>query len=737
MKELFNKYFEKVKQHKKVALSVFGSLVVLFIYFFIFYKLPSPQSLKDYKATPLSTHILDRNGKLLYQLYQEQKRSPIKIDVLPKYVFQTSIAIEDKNFYQHNGISIFGGMFRAIKDSLLRQQLQGGSTITQQLVKSALLTSDRTIQRKIREIVLALWTEKIFSKDQILELYLNQIPYGGAVYGIEEASQRFFGKQAKKLSLAESAFLAGLPQAPSQYSPYNNPDLALKRRNEVLKAMFEQKYIDKATYEKTIKTKIVVKPFEEKIKAPHFVFYIKNILEQKYSTKEIEEGGLKITTTLDLDTQEEAEKILKDELEKAKDLDVTNGAVLITRPPTGEILAMLGSVDYFATGSGTFNVVTSDRQPGSSIKPINYAIGIERKLVTAGTLFIDSPTCFVGAGQPKGYCPVNYDGQFHGPQGLRFSLGNSYNIPAVKMLAVNGVKEFVASASAFGINSFKDPKNYGLSLTLGGGEVKMTEMATAFSSFANRGVVKELNPILKIEDKFGKVLYEFKSPNLVVNIKKPLNYPSFFSIGGKKPLSEETAFIISHILLDDNARSQAFGTSSFLVIPGRAVSVKTGTTDDKRDNWTIGYTPNFMTTVWVGNNDNSPMNPYLASGVTGAAPIWNRVMRYLLKTQPDLWPIRPETVVGKQICWDSGDLMTKKDDGTESCQSRFEYFIKGTEPKEPHISKQTVAVTKDDKLAPENWPDVEMKEKTIIKDMFSRYCVDCSHDKEPYQTIRL
>lgn len=726
-----------MKSHKKIVAAVVGGITLLFIYFFIFYKLPSPQSLKNYKATPLSTHILDRNGKLLYQLYQEQKRSPIKIDVLPKYVFQASIAIEDKNFYQHNGISIFGGMFRAIKDSLLRQQLQGGSTITQQLVKSALLTPERTIQRKIREIVLALWTEKIFSKNEILELYLNQIPYGGAVYGIEEASQRFFGKQAKKLTLAEAAFLAGLPQAPSQYSPYNNPNLALKRRNEVLKAMFEQKYIDKATYEKTIKTKIVVKPFEEKIKAPHFVFYIKNILEQKYSTKEIEEGGLKITTTLDLDTQEEAEKILKDELEKAKHLDVTNGAVLVTRPPTGEILAMLGSVDYFATGSGTFNVVTSDRQPGSSIKPINYAIGIERKLVTAGTLFIDSPTCFVGAGQPKGYCPVNYDGQFHGPQGLRFSLGNSYNIPAVKMLAVNGVKEFVASASAFGINSFKDPKNYGLSLTLGGGEVKMAEMATAFSSFANRGVVKELNPILKIEDKFGKVLYEFKSPNFVANIKKPLNYPSFFSIGGKKPLSEETAFIISHILLDDNARSQAFGTSSFLVVPGKAVSVKTGTTDDKRDNWTIGYTPNFMTTVWVGNNDNSPMNPYLASGVTGAAPIWNRVMRYLLKTQPDLWPIRPENVIGKQICWDSGDLMAKKDDGTENCQSRFEYFIKGTEPKEPHISKQTVAVTKDDKLAPENWPDVEMKEKTIIKDMFSRYCVDCSHDKEPYQTIRL
>ncbi|KKP60243.1 MAG: Penicillin-binding protein [Candidatus Roizmanbacteria bacterium GW2011_GWA2_34_18] len=711
MKEQLNKLHTKIKQHKKIASLVSGILLLFFIYFFIFYKLPSPQSLKDFKATPLSTHILDRNGKLLYQLYQKQKRTPIKLKDLPPYVAQATIATEDKNFYQHNGISIFGGMFRAIKDTLLRQQLQGGSTITQQLVKSALLTSERTIQRKIREIVLALWTEKIFSKNEILELYLNQIPYGGAIYGVEEASQRFFGKPAKKLALEEAAFIAGLPQAPSQYSPYNNPDLALKRRNEVLKAMLEQKYIDKKAYEKVIKTKIVVKPFEEKIKAPHFVFYIKSLLEQKYSTKEIEEGGLKVTTTLDLNIQEEAEKILKEELEKIKDLDVSNGAVLITRPPTGEILTMIGSVDYFATASGTFNVTTALRQPGSSIKPLNYAVGLERKLVTPATVFIDSPTCFTGGGQPKGYCPVNYDGKFHGPQALRFSLGSSYNIPAVKMLAINGVKDFVASSSAFGITTFKDPKNYGLSLTLGGGEVKMTEMATAFSAFANRGVIKNLNPILKIED--------------------------FLSISGKKPVSEETAFIISHILLDDNARSAAFGVGSFLVVPGRAVSVKTGTTDDKRDNWTIGYTPNFMTTVWVGNNDNTPMNPYLASGITGAAPIWNRIMRTLLKNQPDLWPIRPETVVGRQVCWDSGDLMVKKDDGTESCSPRFEYFIKGTEPNEPHISKQTVAITKDDKLAPENWPEVEMKEKTIIKDMFGIYCVDCNHDNEPYQTIRL
>ena len=422
MKAKLSILLDKIKQHKKIIVLISSISLFLFIYFFIFYKLPSPISLKDFKAIPLSTHILDRNGKLLYQLYQTQKRTPIKLKDLPPYVAQATIAIEDKNFYQHNGISIFGGMFRAIKDTLLRQQLQGGSTITQQLVKSALLTPERTIQRKVREIVLALWTEKIFSKNEILELYLNQIPYGGAIYGIEEASQRFFAKPAKKLTLEEVALLTGLPQAPSYYSPYNNPDLAVGRRNEVLKAMYEQKFINKDIYNKAIKTKLIVKPFEEKIKASHFVFYIKSLLEQKYSTKEIEEGGLKVTTTLDLDIQEEAEKILKEELEKVKDLDVSNGAVLVTRPPTGEILTMIGSVDYFATASGTFNVTTALRQPGSSIKPLNYAVGLERKLVTAATVFIDSPTCFTGGGQPKGYCPVNYDGKFHGPQALRFSL---------------------------------------------------------------------------------------------------------------------------------------------------------------------------------------------------------------------------------------------------------------------------------------------------------------------------
>ncbi len=727
----FNKIFNK---KNLIFLSLF---LFSIIFFYFFYDLPNPNRLKNFQVTPLSTQIFDRNGKLLYEIYKEQNRTPIKLSQLPKFVSQATIAIEDKDFYRHQGVSLMGGIIRAIKETIFTQQVQGGSTITQQLIKTSLLTPERTIKRKVREIILALWTEQIFTKNEILEMYLNQVPYGGSAYGIEQASQLYFHKSAKKLTLNEAAFLAGLPQAPSLYSPYLNPQLSIKRRNLVLEQMYKQKHIDKKTYQENKNKSLDIKPLKTNIKAPHFVFYVKKVLEEKYGKEMVEEGGLKVYTTLDLDIQEYAEKVLKEELDKIKNLNVSNGAILVTRPPTGEILAMVGSVDYFATPSGAFNVTTALRQPGSAIKPLNYAIGIDRKLVTAASIFNDIPSCFTAEGQPKTYCPVNYDGKFHGPQALRFSLGNSYNIPAVKMLAINGVKEFIASASAFGITSFKDPKNYGLSLTLGGGEVPMTELAQSFSAFTNYGKVKKLNEILKIEDKFGKTLYQFKDANFVKNIKKPLKLPSSLSIIGNQVISAETAFIISHILLDNNARSAMFGENSYLRIPGKAVSVKTGTTDDKRDNWTIGYTPNFLTVVWVGNNDNSPMNPWLTSGITGAAPIWNKVMSYVLKNQSDLWPIKPVDVIGRQVCWDSGELMTKKDNGSENCPSRFEYFIKGTEPREFYIFKQIIPVTKDDKLAPPNWPEVEMKEKTLIKDFFGFYCLDCNNDHMPPQIIKL
>lgn len=730
----FKAKIDKSRHRKKIYFGLITSgilAVILFIYFFIFYQLPTPMSLKDYKVIPLSTHILDRNGKLLYEIFKDQKRTLVKVKELPVYVKQATIAIEDKNFYKHGGVSIIGGVLRAVKDTILKQKLQGGSTITQQLVKSALLTPERTIKRKLREIVLAYWTESIFSKDEILELYLNQVPYGGSAYGIEEAAQTYFNKKAKNLTLVEAAFLAGLPQAPSLYSPYLNPDLALRRRNEVLKAMLAEKYIDKTNFAKLSRQKISIQPPKQNIKAPHFTFYVKSQLDELYGIKQVEEGGLRVTTSLDLDIQEESEKILKEELENLKDLKVSNGAILTTRPSTGEILSMVGSADYFASPSGAFNVTTAERQPGSSIKPLNYAIGIDRKIVTAATMFLDIPTCFFAAGQPTKYCPHNYDGVFHGASQLRFALGNSYNIPAVKMLALNGVENFVASASAFTISTFKDPKNYGLSLTLGGGEVKMIEMAQAFSAFPNRGIPKKLNAILEVQNKQGNVLYTFKDPNYIKDIKKPLASPNFFAIKGKRAISPETAFIISHILLDNNARSAAFGSSSFLNIPGKAVSVKTGTTDDKKDNWTIGYTPNFLTAVWVGNNDNTPMHPYLTSGITGAAPIWNKVMTFVLKNQTDLWPVRPQDVVGRQVCWESGNLLNKNPDGSESCKGRFEYFIKGTEnlSNDTKIEKNTVPVNRDTgKMTTVEDPAHEMKEKTIIKDKFSTFCADCTPD---------
>jgi len=712
--------------------SIFGVLLMMFpFYWFILRDLPNPASLKNYKVVPVSTQILDRNEKPLFEIFRDQNRVPIKLSALPKYVGQASIAIEDKDFYTHSGVSIFSGIFRALKDMTFGSSgLQGGSTITQQLVKSALLIPDRTIQRKIREVILAVWTEKIFSKNEILELYLNQIPYGGSSYGIEEAAKIYFGKQAKDLTLAQAAYLAGLPQAPTYYSPYINPERASNRQKEVLQKMYEQKYITQDQLKNAKVENVEILPVKDSIKAPHFVFYVKQLLEEQYGLQQVEEGGLKVTTTLDYDIQASAEAIVKDEVDKAKSLNVSNGALLVTRPPTGEILSMVGSKNYFASPSGTFNVTTAMRQPGSSIKPVNYAIGIDRKLVTAASLFLDTPTCFPNP-TGKAYCPVNYDGNFNGPVQLRFALGNSLNIPAVKMMAINGVDNFAASSSAFLISSFAHPEKYGLSVTLGGAEMTMVELSQAFSTFANQGTPKKLVAILKVEDKKGNVLYQWKDPNFIQDVEKPLKYPDTLGISGKRAISPEAAFIISHILLDNFARSMAFGLSSELVVKGKNVSVKTGTTDDKRDNWTIGYTPNFLVAVWVGNNDNTPMNPYLASGITGAAPIWNRMMTEILKNQPDLMPKKPAGVVDKSVCFENGAVTTAKLGEVQSgCSPRFEYFIKGTEPKGLETKRELVAVNRDNgKLAGPGDTNVEMQEKTVMKDGFSTYCLDCSHDE--------
>jgi len=475
-------------------------------------------------------------------------------------------------------------------------------------------------------------------------MYLNQVPYGGAAHGIEEAAKVYFGVHALDLNLVQAAFLAGLPQAPSLYSPYINPALAQKRRNEVLRSMESQGFISRQASSKSQNTKLEVLSPRTNIKAPHFVFYVKSQLEEKYGIRQVEEGGLKVTTTLDLDIQKEAEKILKEELDKIKELNVSNGAILVTRPSTGEILAMVGSVDYFASPSGAFNVTTALRQPGSSIKPIMYSLALEKDY-NAASIISDTPVVFNIPGSVP-YRPVNYDGKTHGNVPLRYALANSFNIPAVRVLNTIGVINFIDHAKRMGISTWTDPNRFGLSLTLGGGEVTMIDMAKAFGVFANGGNRVNLTSFNRIVTSADNLFYQYN--------------PMFVKV-----IDEGVTFIISDILADNFARRWAFGSNSTLEINGFKVAVKTGTTDEKKDNWTIGYTPDYIVVVWVGNNNNQPMNPYLASGITGAAPIWNRTMSYLLKTYGvNKQFAKPDNIVEK-ICY----------------YGKVEYFVKGTENK--------------------------------------------------------
>lgn len=628
-----------------IAGTVFCFICIFFWQSYAFVKtLPSPENIGRLNY-PTSTHIYDRNGELLYEIYREQNRTPVALEELPESLVDATISIEDKDFYHHHGISIFGGMLRAIKDTYLTGELQGGSTLTQQLVKSALLSPERTIERKVKEIFLAIWTERIYTKNEILEMYLNQVPYGGSAYGVEEAANTYFGKSARDLTLAESAFLAGLPQAPSLYSPYLNPKLAKKRRNEVLGRLVEDNKISNEEYQVALKEELVVIPLKIDIKAPHFVFYIKQKLEEEYGATHVEEGGLRVQTTLDLALQNEVETILKEEIAKLEYANVTNGAVLVTDPNTGEILAMVGSVDYFQQPFGAFNVTTGLRQPGSTIKPVMYSLALENGY-TAATLIDDVPTVIEIPGSEP-YRPVNYDGNYHGRVPIRVALANSYNVPAIKVLQTLGVRRFIYHAEKMGIGTWNDTSRFGLSLTLGGGEVHMTDMAEAFGVFASQGRLTNLTGFAKVQTLHGDEL-------------------SFTRPKSRQVINNGIAYIISDILSDNVARQQAFGAGSLLEIPGHKVAVKTGTTNDLKDNWAIGYTQDYLVTVWVGNNDNTPMNQYVVSGITGATPIWNRTMQYLLNQDKvyaveNEWYSKPENVVEQQ------------------CYGKTEYFLAGTE----------------------------------------------------------
>ncbi|OGG20059.1 hypothetical protein A3D03_04380 [Candidatus Gottesmanbacteria bacterium RIFCSPHIGHO2_02_FULL_40_13] len=633
----------------KVKFFILGAFVVGLI--FSIYEidrfmqaLPLPNYLNS-RDIPATTKIFDRNGKFLYEIYADENRVPVKLTEVPLIVRQATIAIEDRDFYKHTGFSL-----RAIARALVNNYYyddtrQGGSTITQQLIRSALLTPDRTITRKLKEIFLSIWAEQIYSKDEILEMYLNQVPYGGTAWGIEAASQTYFSKSIRDVNLAQAALLAGLPAAPSIYSPFGtHPELSKKRQEEVLDKMAENSFITPGEVKSAKEVKLNYVTPHSAIAAPHFVMYVKDLLEQRLGPRLVKEGGLRVMTTLDLDIQETAQKIVSQNISGLRRLNVNNGAVLITRPQNGEILAMVGSENYFdLANQGNVNVTLSIRPPGSAIKIVTYAAALKDGF-TAATLLDDSPVVYRIAGQTS-YIPVNYDGKFHGTVPLRTAFASSFNVPAVKILEKIGIKNMLDQARLMGITSWNDGESYGLSITLGGAGVTMLDMSRVYGTIANMGVRNELNPILKITDFRGNTL-----PSPVEN--KEIN-----------AASPGVAFIISSILSDNRARTPAFGEHSLLEIKGKTVAVKTGTSDNKRDNWTIGFTPDFLVTVWVGNNDNSPMDPRLSSGITGAAPIWNNIMTALLSDKPDK-PFTPTSdVVGM------------------NCYNRTEYFLIGTEPK--------------------------------------------------------
>lgn len=594
-------------------LFVAGSICFVGLLLWASRDLPAANKLIE-RDIPLSTKIYDRTGKVvIYDVHGEEKRTMINLTDIPDYAKEATITAEDRMFYTHHGFNL-KGMIRALLTNLLHGNLygQGGSTITQQLVKNAILSPEKTYARKIKELVLSYRIENKYSKDDILKMYLNEIPYGSVVYGIEAASQTFFGKSVSDLTLAQAAALCAIPKAPTYYSPYgNNKDKLIERQHYILDSMAEEGYITNEERDAAKSEELKFKPVSENIIAPHFVMYVKELLAEKYGEKFMEQGGLKVYTTIDLDKQKKAEDAIKTGVEAAGKFGASNGALVSIDPKTGQILAMVGSRDYFdMEHDGNFNVALAPRQPGSSFKPIVYTKLLEEGY-TSDTILFDVVTNFkpkdvVG----KDYIPHNYDSKEHGPITVRKALAGSLNIPAVKALYLANIDNVLALAKKLGYTTLEDRSRFGLSLVLGGGEVKLLEHVAAFAVLAREGVRHPVNAILKIEDKDGKIIEEYKDKEEAV-------------------LDAEVARKMNDILSDDDARSFVFGKGSKLTLKGRPVCAKTGTTNDYKDGWTIGYTPSLVTGVWVGNNDNSEMHRG-ADGVLVAAPIWNDFMLNVL-----------------------------------------------------------------------------------------------------------
>jgi 1A family penicillin-binding protein len=617
----------------------------------------------------MSTKIYDRHGRLLYEVFDPNagRRTVVPIADMPKHLIDATIATEDKTFYNNPGFDPLA-IARAARVNLTQGEIvSGASTITQQLVKNIFLSPEQTYTRKIQEAVLAQEITRRYTKDQILEIYLNEIYYGNMAYGIEAAADTYFGKSARELTLAEASLLTGLPQSPSIYDPYTNLEAAKNRQRVVLGLMVKEGYITPSEAEAAWAEELHFIPLRVDMKAPHFVVYVRKLLEDKYGTEMVYRGGLQVHTTLDLEMQELAQQVAREHIATLADRHVTNAAVVAMVPQTGEILVMLGSIDFWNEEiDGQVNVALALRQPGSSIKPVNYLAAFEKGW-TPATMIMDVKTEFPNFEGPP-YIPKNYDGKEHGAVLVRQALACSYNIPAVKTLQFVGVPTMIEMAQRLGITTFTDPDRYGLSLTLGGGEITLLEHTGAYAVLANGGLRVPSVAILGIEDSQGRVIEEYQPAP------------------GRQVISPQHAYLITDILSDNEARSPAFGPNSPLRL-SRPAAAKTGTTDDWRDSWTMGYTPDLVVGVWVGNSDNTPMNH--VAGSRGAGPIWHNFMeRALADTPPKDFPIPPGLVTA-EICTDTGMPATKLCSNT-----RTEIFVDGTAATQLESIEQTIRICK-------------------------------------------
>lgn len=654
----------------KIAIGFFivGAILGVAVFAWFSKDLPDPNRILE-RTVAQSTKIYDRSGEnLLYEIHGEEKRTLVTLDQIPEHLKWATIVIEDKDFYIHKGFSLWA-IFRTTVTNVLRRQRAGGSTLTQQFVKNAILTSEKTYTRKIKEVILSYNLEKKFTKDQILQLYLNEIPYGSTAYGVESAANTYFGKSVRDLTLAESVILAALPQAPTYYSPFgSHQEDLIGRQHYILDLMTEEGYITEKEADEAKQQELDFRQRIENIKAPHFVLYVKEILTQKYGERMVEQGGLKVYTTLDSFKQEVAEEVVSEMVAKNERYNASNAALVALDTKTGQILAMVGSKDYFDEKiDGQVNVAIRDRQPGSSFKPIVYATAF-KKGFTPETMLFDLKTNF------GNYAPSNYDLTEHGPVSMRQALAGSLNIPAVKTLYLAGIDNVLDAAHAFGYSTLNDRDRYGLSLVLGGGEVKLLEHTSAFATFAREGMRHPVTALLKVEDQKGKVLETFEESE------------------GVEVIDRIVAQKINSILSDNNARAFVFGSRNYLTLSDRPVAAKTGTTNDFRDAWTLGYTPSIATGVWVGNNDNSEMSRG-AAGAVVAAPLWHEYMRRILSGTPVEWfhtPL-PDNVDKPILKGKIDSVTTKKVDVfsekviPESCLDSYpKEYIKEKEFKETH-----------------------------------------------------